>query len=121
MTREEPAMMYMLEIMYDSSVPVDPNRPSRQPEHAALEQQLREQGKYLGGGGLWPLDTSKRMQVRAGKPVVDGPFAEAKEVLGGFFVVECKDSDEALEIAQQIPTDGRSWIEVRRIGIWRPL
>jgi hypothetical protein len=58
---------------------------------------------------------------REGKPIVsDGPFPETKEALGGFFVVEC-DLEQAVELAAKIDVDPRSWIEVRRIGIWRPL
>jgi hypothetical protein len=115
-------MIYMLQILYDPTVPADPNQPSRQAEHAQLERELRERGIYLGGAGLAPLHTTKRFQVKDGiRLPTDGPFAESKEVLGGFFVVECEDSDEAMAIASRIPTNHRSWIEVRQVGIWRPL
>ena len=113
--------MYMLQILYDPSVPVDPNRPSLQPKHAELEKSLREAGKYLGGAALAPPEGGRRMRVKAGRRLpIDGPFAESKELLGGFFVVECDDADEAWEIATRIPTDEQSWIEVRRIGLWHP-
>ncbi|MGE3597836.1 MAG: YciI family protein [Dehalococcoidia bacterium] len=112
----------MLQILYDPSVPVDSNRPSLQPQHAELERELREQGIYLGGAGLAPVENGRRMRVKADRRLaMDGPFAESKEVLGGFFVVECKDAGEALEIATRVPTNEQSWIEVRRIGIWHPL
>jgi hypothetical protein len=109
----------MLNIMYDPTLP--PEGPSRQPQHAAFEQELRRRGLYLGGGGLYPQRAAKRVRRREGRPLVsDGPFPETKEALGGFFVVQCE-LEEALELAAGIDVDPRSWVEVRQVGIWRPL
>ncbi len=112
---------YMLLIMYDPSIP-DDGSPSRQPEHAQIEQQMRAHGDYLSGGGLAPLSAYARRVRRQGgaQPLVlDGPFAETKEALGGYYVVNCSEA-EALAYATGIPVDSRSWVEVRLCGIFRP-
>lgn len=113
-------MIYMIQINYDPTAPAPPNSPSRQPEHARLTEQLRAEGKYRGGAGLAPLVDGARAMVRGGQLITDGPFAETKEALGGFFVVECADLAEALEIARCIAVSEGSWTEVRRVGIWMP-
>ena len=62
---------------------------------------FREDPRCLGGAHLQPLETATT--VRAGNLITDGPFADTKEVLGGYFVFEASDLDEALEVAQRIP------------------
>ena len=72
--------------------------------------------KLLGGERLRPTTESTCVQVRDGKTVTtDGPFAETKEQLGGFFLIDVADLDEALEIAAQIPTATVGTVEVRPI------
>ena len=112
---------YMLLIVYDPSGPSDGSA-SKQPEHAMLEQEMRARGDYRSGGGLAPVESCvRRVRQQAGRSVVlDGPFAETKEALGGYFVVSCSE-DEALAYAAKIPVNNRSWVEVRRLGIHRPL
>ena len=112
---------FMLLIVYDPSAPAD-GSPSKQPEHAALEQEMRARGDYRGGGGLAPVEAYvRRVRQQAGRSVVlDGPFAETKEALGGYFIVNCSEA-EALAYAARVPVDSRSWFEVRRLGIHRPL
>ncbi len=116
-------MMFMAQILYDPTAPrlaSDP-RPL-QPEHAKLEQELRSRGIDAGGAGLYPIEMAKRIRERDGaRVVIDGPFAETKEALGGFFVLDCPDMATALEFASRIPVDSRSWIEVRPVGLWHPL
>jgi hypothetical protein len=69
-----------------------------------------------GGNALQPVATGKTVRVRNGKPAVtDGPFAETKEQLGGYYLIEAKDEDEALKIAAQIPWAKHGLIEVRPI------
>lgn len=113
-------MLFMLQICYDHTAPPEDPPKNRQPEHHALELGLRERGVYISGAGLWPIDTAKSVR-RSGDQVTvtDGPFAESKEAVGGYFIVEC-DEDEALAIAGRIPTDHRSWIQVRKIGLFHP-
>ena len=110
--------VYMLNICYD---PTDkrPAGPSKQPQHAALEAELREEGVYLGGAGLFPVGHLPSLRLRGGK-ALDGPFAETREALGGFFAVECADFDAAKAIAARIDVGERAWIEIRQVGIWRP-
>ena len=73
-------------------------------------------GKYLGGHQLQPIATAKTVRIRNGKKgVSDGPFAETKEQLGGYFLVEAKDLDEAMAIAARIPSVHGGSIEVRPV------
>jgi hypothetical protein len=111
--------LHMLVICYDPSAPRDEG-PSRQPEHAALTQEMRANGHHVSGGGLAPLALyGKRVRRKDGKPVViDGPFAETKEAIGGYFLVDCEE-DEALAYAGRIPVDARSWVEVRRMFVYK--
>ena len=78
---------------------------------------LKERGLLLAAESLKPLDTATRVQVRGGKAqFVDGPFAEAKEMLGGFFLLDCKSRAEALELAAQCPAAEWLTVEVRGLG-----
>jgi hypothetical protein len=79
---------------------------------------LQSTGKYLGGNELQPTSTATTVRVRNGKKAVtDGPFAETKEQLGGYFLVEAKDLDEAMAIAARIPSATTGSIEVRPVMI----
>jgi hypothetical protein len=70
----------------------------------------------LGGEGLEPTQTATSVRVRGGERVVtDGPFAETKEQLGGFYLLECKDLDEAIAWAEQIPAAKNGTVEIRPI------
>jgi hypothetical protein len=71
---------------------------------------------FLGGDPLQPTRTATTVRVRDGKTLTtDGPFAETKEALGGFYILNCKDLDEALELAAKIPGARSGSIEVRPI------
>jgi hypothetical protein len=84
--------------------------------YQALGEELREAGAYLGGDGLQPTSTATTVRVRDGERLTtDGPFAETKEQLGGFYLVECKDLDEAIEWAAKIPASEVGSIEVRPV------
>jgi hypothetical protein len=77
-------------------------------------------GKFLGGASLYPTSTATRVRVRSGKRLVsDGPFAEMREQLGGYMLIEAKDLDEAIEIAAGLfgtsSIDSLSTIEVRPV------
>ena len=79
-------------------------------------ERLKASGCYLGGEALQPTATATTVRIKGGKTMTtDGPFAETKEQLGGFYMVNCKDLDEALEWASQIPSAGRGPVEVRPI------
>lgn len=73
-------------------------------------------GVMGGGNALQPVSTATSVQLRDGKKIItDGPFAETKEQLGGYYLLNCKDLDEAVEWAAQIPTARTGTIEVRPI------
>jgi hypothetical protein len=79
-------------------------------------ERLKASGCYLGGEALQPTSTATTVRVKNGKTLTtDGPFAETKEQLGGYYMVKCKDLDEALEWASKIPSAGRGPVEVRPI------
>jgi hypothetical protein len=83
---------------------------------SAYSQNAVDNGAFLAGEGLQPSATASTVRIKAGNEatVTDGPFAESKEQLGGFYLLECKDLDEALEYAKKIPfQDG--WVEVRPV------
>ena len=74
-------------------------------EYGALIQSLAEYGQLRGGGQLRLTSSATTLRMKNGKPIlIDGPFAETKEQLGGYHLVDCKDLDEALAIAKRIPT-----------------
>ena len=78
---------------------------------------LKARGLLLSGESLTSQDDAARVQVRQGKPrVSDGPFAEAKEMVGGFFLLDCASRDEAVAIASQCPAAEWATVEVRSLG-----
>ncbi len=80
---------------------------------------IKASGNYLGGEALTPVSTATSVRVRGGQTVItDGPFAETKEQLGGFYLIEAADLDEATSIAARIPTAAHGTIEVRPIMVW---
>lgn len=84
--------------------------------YMAFNQQTRAAGQYLAGQALQPIDSATTVRVREGKMLTtDGPFAETKEQLGGFYMVEAKDLDEAMELAARIPAARTGCVEVRPI------
>jgi hypothetical protein len=75
---------------------------------------LNASGQYVAAGPLHPVSTATSVRVREGKRLVtDGPFAETREQLGGFYIVDAKDLDEAMAIAEKIPPAKYGTIEVR--------
>ncbi len=84
-----------------------------QPADAA-QIEFQRLGVLVAGDGLYPTQTATTVRVRDGeRDVTDGPFAETKEQLGGFYVLDCKDLDEAIEWAAKIPGAQTGAIEVR--------
>jgi hypothetical protein len=82
----------------------------------AYSKEAVDNGAFLAGEGLQPSATASTVKIEDGKEptVTDGPFAESKEQLGGFYLLECKDLDEALEYAKKIPFQNGS-VEVRPV------
>ncbi|HEV8549492.1 MAG TPA: YciI family protein [Polyangiaceae bacterium] len=85
-------------------------------EYRVFTQELKGAGKMLGGEALESVTTATTVRVQGGKTLrTDGPFAETREQLGGFYAVEAKDLDEAVAIAARIPGAKTGCIEVRPI------
>jgi hypothetical protein len=88
-------------------------------EYIGFTQSIKDSGHHLGGDALQPTSTATSVRVRNGETLVtDGPFAETKEQLGGYYLVEAKDVDEALKIAERIPSARYGTIEVRPVVVW---
>jgi hypothetical protein len=86
------------------------------PEYGEYTEMIKQRGTYLGGDALLPSSTATTVRIRDGKlSTTDGPFAETKEQLGGYYLLECKDLDEAIDLAGKIPGARFGAIEVRPI------
>ena len=115
-------MQYLL-LIYDDeqtwAAMSDDERGQIMQEYFAYTEDLRSSGKMLNGNALQPTQTAKTVRAENGSKVVtDGPFAETKEQLGGYYLVEAKDADEALKIAERIPSARYGTIEVRPVVVW---
>src|SRR5574341_53062 len=109
-------MKYMLLVYMDEQAMTDEEREHCYVESAQLTQDLHAQGHYLGAGPLHSVSTATSVRVRAGKRVVtDGPFAETREQLGGYYVIEAADLDEAIRIAERVPPVRYGTVEIRPV------
>ncbi len=85
-------------------------------EYFAYTDSIRKSGHYAGGNALQPTRTATTVRIRRGKvATTDGPFAETKEQLGGFYLLECENLDEAIEWAAKIPGAQGGSIELRPV------
>jgi hypothetical protein len=85
-------------------------------EYGDFTQAITQSGHYVGGNQLHPVAKATTVRVREGKKVItDGPFAETKEQLGGYYMINAKDLDDAVAIAARIPSAKFGSIEVRPI------
>jgi hypothetical protein len=85
-------------------------------ESTALAHQLKANGQYLGASPLQPVSTATTLRIREGKRLVtDGPFAETREHLGGYYLVDAKNLDEAIGIAARIPGARVGTVEIRPV------
>jgi hypothetical protein len=116
---EEDRMRYMLLIHSDERT--ESQAPPAEMEavirgHRQLSEDLRTAGKMVGGERLRPESEASRIRMKAGhRQVMDGPFAETKEALGGFYLIECDTREEALDWARRIPLREGSFVEVRPV------
>ncbi len=109
-------MKYMLLIYSDEQSWTEAERESCFVESIALTHELQSHGKYLGASPLHPVATATSLQIRNGKQVItDGPFAETREQLGGYFLVDAADLDEAIAIAAKIPAAKKGTVEIRPV------
>jgi hypothetical protein len=106
----------MLLVYLDENSLSEAERTQCYEDSAQLTRELSSQGKYLGAGPLHPTTTATSVRVREGKRLVtDGPFAETREQLGGYYLVDATDLDEALKIAERIPGAKHGTVEIRPV------
>jgi hypothetical protein len=109
-------MQYMLLIYTDERALSEAERQKCYAESTQLAQELHARGQYVAPSPLQPTSTATSVRVRDERRLVtDGPFAETREQMGGYFVVEAKDLDEAIGIAARIPMARQGTVEVRPI------
>src|SRR4051794_33769193 len=109
-------MKYMLLIYADEQAWTEPEREACYGESSELAHQLQARGQYIAASPLQPVATATSIQVREGRRLVtDGPFAETREQLGGYFLIDAKDLDEAICIAGQIPGARKGTVEIRPV------
>jgi hypothetical protein len=88
-------------------------------EHMAFTEAITKRGIYKGGEALHDTGKATTLRMHNGKYVItDGPFAETKEQLGGYYIIDCKDLDEALEVAKMCPASKTGSIELRPIMVF---
>lgn len=109
-------MKYMLLIYHDERVLSEAERAECYAESTKLAHEFRLSGQYLAANPLHPTAAATSVRVRNGKRIVtDGPFAETREQLGGYFLIDTKDLDEAIAIAARIPMARKGTVEVRPV------
>jgi len=109
-------MKYMLLIYSDEQALSETERQDCYVESTQLAHQLHSGGQYLAANPLHPTAMATSVRVRDGKRLVtDGPFAETREQLGGYFLIDAKNLDEAIAIAARIPMANKGTVEVRPV------
>jgi len=109
-------MRYMMLLYSEEKAWTDAERQACYEESTGVAHQLHKSGHYVDCAPLQPVATATSVQVRQGKRLVtDGPFAETREQLGGFFMIEARDLDEAIEIASRLPGARKGTVEIRPV------
>jgi hypothetical protein len=112
-------MMLMIPAVYQPGNKVDPDfvpDPKKMAEMGKFNEEMGKALKIISLNGLHPQTTGARVAFAKGKPtVIDGPFIETKEVIGGYWMVEAKSKEEVLQWAQRCPADPGDIIEIRQI------
>ena len=109
-------MKYMLLIYMSEDAMSERERQDCYKESAGLARELHANGKFLSANPLQPVATATSVRVREGKRLVtDGPFAETREYLGGYYLVDARDLDDAISIASRIPGARKGTVEVRPV------
>ncbi|MBW4694408.1 MAG: YciI family protein [Lyngbya sp. HA4199-MV5] len=109
-------MKYMMLIYGDENAWTQSELEDCYEESLQLVEQLRASGHYLSSAPLHSVTTATSIQVRDGKKIVtDGPFAETREQLGGYYLIDAENLDEAIAIAERIPAAGKGTVEIRPI------
>lgn len=114
-------MKYMLMILRDEAAEANksPAEFQRDSEaYGAFTQAMKDRKVYVAGDALSPVSTATTVRVREGKTVTtDGPFAETKEQIAGYYILDCANLDEAIEWAAKIPHASRAAIEIRPVRV----
>jgi hypothetical protein len=109
-------MKYMLLIYFDEQALSETEREVCYVESTQLAHEIKSSGQYLAANPLHPTSMATSVRVRNGKQLVtDGPFAETREQLGGYFLINAKNLDEAIAIAARIPMARKGTVEVRPV------
>jgi hypothetical protein len=109
-------MKFLLQIYMAENAMTEAEREQCYVDSTRLAQDLHANGQLLSVNPLQPVATAATVRVRDGKRIVtDGPFAETREHLGGYFLIEAKDRDEAIGIAERIPGARKGRVEVRPV------
>jgi hypothetical protein len=109
-------MQYMLLIYLKEGNPTDAQREKCYEDSAEFAQQLHAKGQYLLSAPLHPTSTATSVRAVDGKRIVtDGPFAETREQLGGFFLIEAANLDEAIDMAKRLPAGQWGTVEIRPV------
>ena len=109
-------MKYLLLIYMDENAMTDTERQHCYVESTQLVHDLQSKGQFLGANPLQPVATATSVRIREGRRMVtDGPFAETREQLGGYFLVDAPDLDGAISIASRIPGAKKGTVEVRPV------
>ena len=109
-------MKYMLLVYNDENVWTEGEQEQCLAESIQLTHQLHASGQYIAASPLQPVSTATSVRVRQGKQLVtDGPFAETREQLGGYFLIDARDLNEAINIAGRIPAVHKGTIEIRPV------
>ena len=109
-------MTYMLLIYLDENSLSEAERTQCYAESAGYARQLHETGQYIAAAPLHPTSTATSIRSHGGKPVItDGPFAETREQLGGFFLINAENLDQAIQVAEQIPAGRWGTVEIRPV------
>lgn len=109
-------MKYIMLIYSDENAWTESERKDCYEDSIELTHELDAKGQFLGASPLHSVATATSVRVRDGKKLVtDGPFAETREQLGGYFLIDAKDLDEAIAIAERIPSARKGTVEIRPI------
>lgn len=109
-------MKYLLLIYLDEQALSETERQECYVESTQLAHDLKSGGQYLGANPLHPIAMATSVRMRNGKRLVtDGPFAETREQLGGYFLIDARDLDEAIAVAARIPMARKGTVEVRPV------
>jgi hypothetical protein len=121
-SQEITPMQYMA-LIYDSEKTERSMSPKEREQfmadYMAFTKAIKDAGVFVAGDALKPVETATTIRIRGGEVLhTDGPFAETKEQLGGYYLLECKDLDEALHWAAKIPSAKTGSIEVRPVMVF---